>query len=141
MKYFAMIVGLILVLVIVFFGIFLSNSRAAYDGPVTQIKNSCFTSSRVLEGAIELYDMEHSDAPMKKLDIALLKSGNYLKGEIHGCNPDCEFEADLLGRNPIVWCKKHGNTEKPTPLTKEIFARESSFWGRLKTRVKIFFGV
>ncbi|NLI75222.1 MAG: hypothetical protein GX442_02120 [Candidatus Riflebacteria bacterium] len=119
-------------------GIFLPNSHAAYDGPVTQIRNACFAGSRALQETVEMYDMDHATAPMKVLDIPLLQAQGYLRSEPHGCDPDCRFRADLLASPPQVWCEKHGNAEHPTALTLDIIARETSLWGRFRTRLTIF---
>lgn len=119
-------------------GVFLPNSRAAYDGPVTQIKNGCCAGSRVLLATVETYDMDHATAPMTVLDIPLLRAQGYLRDEPRGCDPDCRFRADLCASPPQVWCEKHGNAENPTPLTRDIIARETSLWGRFRTRLFIF---
>ncbi len=119
-------------------GIFLPNSRAAYDGPVTQIRNGCFAGCRVLLAAVEMYDLDHAAAPMKVLDIPRLAAQGYLKAEPRGCDPDCRFRADLLASPPQVWCEKHGNDDHPTALTRDIIARETSLWGRFRTRLTLF---
>ena len=129
------------VLVVVFFFIAFvyQNWHFAYDGPITQIKNCCFGGSRVIIGAVEMYDMDHRSSPMKVLDLPMLVKEGYLKRKMRGADHDCRFKADLVASVPVVWCEKHGNSEHPTALYKEIYARETSFINRLLFRIRIAF--
>lgn len=126
-----------LIFIFCLFAVFVhQNSKGSTNGPITQIKNSCFAGARVLAGAVEMYDMDHATATMKILDGALLFKQGYIKSPIHGVDPDCSFEADLTGSEPMVWCVKHGTSASPTLLTQRIFAEEMGWVRRIRRKVE-----
>ena len=70
---------------------------------------ACYSNARVLQGAVEMYNMDHSTM-MSNLDIPTLVKEHYLKSEPGKPEPECEYYnvGDLTGEGYIA-CKKHGS--------------------------------
>ncbi len=81
------------------------NFRAARD---SAREKACYSNQRVLQGAVEMYNMDHATM-MSNLDIPTLTKEGYIKGEMRGPEPDCEyFSKGDLSKDGCVFCKKHG---------------------------------
>lgn len=72
-------------------------------------EKACFSNMRVLQGAVEMYNMDNS-ADMTNLDIQKLIKGGYLKTAPKGPEPECEYysKGDLSSNDGKIACKKHG---------------------------------
>ena len=90
---------------------------------------ACLSNIRVLQSAVELYNMEHEKEPMTTLDIETLEKNRYLK-------PDAivkpEIECEYLSNNDLskdgeVVCRLHSD-----PKYYEEWGlrnpKEKSFW-------------
>lgn len=85
---------------------------------------ACYANMRVLMGAVEMYNMDHTENEMihvlTEREIDLLVQGKYLKSEISRPEQDCTYGTvgDLTGTG-IVCCSVHGTVESE----EEIAAR------------------
>ena len=70
---------------------------------------ACIANQRVLQGAVEMYNMDHSTM-MTTLDIDTLVKEKYLRTAPAGPEPDCEYtsEGDLTSGG-YVYCVRHGS--------------------------------
>ena len=80
----------------------------------TTPQNLCFSNQRVLNGAIDMYNMDSSKM-IKTYDQSirdLLIKGKYLKSDFMN-EVECEFltEGDLT-ENGFIYCVNHGDIEK-----------------------------
>ena len=83
------------------------HGRRRYDS-----SKSCFSNIRVLQGALEMYNMDHSTM-MSNLDIPTLVKEGYIKGELRGPEPDCEyFSKGDLSKDGCIFCKRHGSVPR-----------------------------
>ncbi|MBQ3644361.1 MAG: hypothetical protein II961_07160 [Candidatus Riflebacteria bacterium] len=71
-------------------------------------EKACYSNMRVLQGAVEMYNMDHATM-MSNLDIPTLVKEGYLKGELRGPEPDCDyFSKGDLSKDGCIFCKRHG---------------------------------
>ena len=72
---------------------------------------ACYANIRVLHGALEMYNMDHS-VMMTELDIQKLVDGKYLKNEPSKPDPGCSYysEGDMT-RDGMIKCRLHGDPE------------------------------
>ena len=89
-------------------------------------QKACFSNQRVLMGAIEMYEMDHTElidtAPpggdFEDLENRLIKE-KYLKAHLEGPEEECSYGFIRFNENEYdVFCKNHGtietkDTEKP----------------------------
>lgn len=75
-------------------------------------QKACFANQRVLQGAVEMYNMDvPADNMMKKLEISQLVSAHYLKDYPSMPEPQCNYEASGdLTKDGYVYCTFHGDT-------------------------------
>ena len=72
-------------------------------------EKACFSNQRVLTGAVEMYNMDHSTM-MSTLDIPTLVKEGYLKAAPSKPEPDCDyFSKGDLATDGCIFCKKHGS--------------------------------
>ena len=76
-------------------------------------EKACFSNMRILEAAIEMYNMDNEDNMMKTLEIEKLLKGKYLIEVPHGPEPDCEYYSvgDMSVDGEIA-CKRHGKIRR-----------------------------
>lgn len=74
-------------------------------------KRACFSNIRVLQGAVEMYNMDHEKTPMKTLDIKTLEEFKYLKpNSAQGPSNECEYiSSDDLSKDGEVICRFHND--------------------------------
>ena len=97
---------------------------------------ACMSNTRVLQGAVEMYNMDHS-TQMDDIDeesVKILVKEKYLKAVPEGTEPNCRYTvSNKLSENGIIYCKYHGgvDTEKfpPDPEIKERI-EEQKKWSR-----------
>ncbi len=75
---------------------------------------TCFNNIRVIQGAIEMYNMEHNNE-LKQLDrntIDELIKGKYLKNEPQKPDSNCDLMSiGDLSKDGIIYCIYHGDLE------------------------------
>ena len=90
--------------------IFVCNS--AFARRVSARDKACFSNIRVIQGAVEMYNMD-SSIMMENLDIENLKKGKYLKEEPVKPEVSCEYKNfGNLADDGFVFCKYHGDLER-----------------------------
>ena len=110
---FLTVLGIIIIIVYVLFNMSLPH----YDGSRTSARQkACFSNQRIIEGAIEMYNMDNK-IPIEtalpgqafvQCEEELVKS-RYLKNYIELVEPDCSYGFfDILGSG-TVFCKAHGS--------------------------------
>ena len=68
---------------------------------------SCWSNIRVIEGAVEMYNMD-SASMTSTLNIPELMKCKYLKMEIKGTEPDCHYDScGDLSKDGFVFCTHH----------------------------------
>ena len=74
-------------------------------------QKACFSNQRVLQGAVEMYNMDVSpENMMRKLELSHLVSGNYLKDYPSKPEPQCNYETSGdLTETGYVYCTFHGD--------------------------------
>ena len=76
---------------------------------------SCLSNIRVLQGAVEMYNMDHS-TKMDDIDedsVKLLVKEKYLKTVPEGTEPNCRYTvSNKLSENGVIYCKYHGGVDK-----------------------------
>lgn len=81
--------------------------KAKYDAR----QKSCFSNQRVIQGAVEMYNMDYS-TPMEKLDIPILVRNRYLKNEPTSPDPKCAYHSSGdLSKDGFVYCSFHGDVQ------------------------------
>lgn len=77
------------------------------------IDRACQANQRVIQGAVEMYNMDHQTT-MSSLDLEVLVKGNYLRQK-----PVCSSGRDYYGKDlngkGLVRCPVHGDIENPGP--------------------------
>ncbi|RCK78184.1 MAG: hypothetical protein OZSIB_1700 [Candidatus Ozemobacter sibiricus] len=121
---------MIVLAVVAFLGAMaIPNFRKAREQARTK---ACYANQRVLQGAVEMYNMDHGDHMMTRLDIKALRQGQYLKSDIASPYPQCRYETagDLSGSG-FIYCTFCGGVERSleeiqamggTPVAQERYA-------------------
>lgn len=80
-------------------------------------EKACYANMRVILGAIEMYNMDHSEMISTRLDDptkanSILVQGKYLKSPITPPETECYYriKGDITG-NGLIVCDKHGTVE------------------------------
>jgi hypothetical protein len=76
-------------------------------------QRACHATLRVILGAVEMYNMDHSEG-MKTLDLELLKKKHYLRGTVK-CRGGGKYYLTEENGVETVRCSLHGDPENPTP--------------------------
>lgn len=111
----------VILIVIILINIFaLENPSFAYKpARASARQKACFSNQRVIEGAIEMYDMDHDKfmetalpgGDFERLENILLKE-KYLKSHIEGTEEKCSYGFIRYNeKNYDVFCKNHGTIE------------------------------
>ena len=82
---------------------------------------TCYSNIRVLQGAVEMYNMDSDDDnQMKELDMDLLLDKKYIKNKPLPPKPECKYSSygDLLG-NGYIYCDSHGGVSDDPPKIKK----------------------
>ena len=82
------------------------------DARTSARQKACFSNQRVLQGAVEMYNMDVPEKNMmRKLEISPLVSMHYLKDYPSKPEPQCNYESSGdLTENGYVYCTFHGDT-------------------------------
>jgi tetratricopeptide (TPR) repeat protein len=90
--------------------VYTKSSSNSNDG---NIQKACFSNMRVLQGALEMYNMDHEKNEMTSLDISTLVKEKYLKSSPSKPDPDCNYySTGDLTKNGQIRCKIHGSIEE-----------------------------
>ena len=105
-------VALVIYILLVFgFTLFGPEMRFGHrDGGEKARKKACYSNIRIIQGAIEMYNMD-SNTMMKKLDIDLLVKEKYLKDKPVPPVSYCNYNGDDLINSGCVYCDAHGDLE------------------------------
>ena len=84
-----------------------------------KLKRACFANQRVLLGAVEMYNMDHEDSPIKEFKQSMAMKGGILVKERYLRNPielpheKCHYKATTkdISENGIIVCDYHGSYE------------------------------
>ena len=89
-------------------------------------QKDCRTNIRVIESAVEMYNMDSSSI-MNNLDIDILIKGHYLKEKPIEPDKNCEYfiEGDL-SKDGYVYCARHGDMRGYKPENESYVKKESS---------------
>ena len=80
-------------------------------------QKACQANMRVLQGAVEMYNMDSNQMISANLDVAALSSGKYIKAEPTPPEAGCSYGASGdLAAEGVVMCGIHGSVESPIPL-------------------------
>ena len=95
----------------------------------SSFQKTCFSNIRVLQGAVEMYNMDHETEPMKTLDIKTLVESNYLKpNSTEGPDEECEYiSKDDLSKDGKVICRFHSDPNYSYEWEDRAH-RKKSFW-------------
>lgn len=78
-------------------------------------EKACYANMRVILGAIEMYNMDHSamiSACSGDTTISSLISGQYLKSKITYPETDCSYGGGNLTGDGKITCGRHGTVEE-----------------------------
>lgn len=73
-------------------------------------EKACYSNMRVLLGAIEMYNMDHSEM-MNEPDQGKLTSDGYLKAEVACPETGGKYEGKDLSGNGVLSCSNHGTVD------------------------------
>ena len=89
-------------------------------------QKACFSNIRLLQGAVEMYNMDH-ETMMKSLDIDTLVKEHYLKESVMKPEPNCDYYSDGdLSKSGKVTCKLH--SEQYEEWLRNEQHKAYSFW-------------
>lgn len=74
---------------------------------------ACYSNQRVLQGAVDMYNMDSSEM-MSNLDVDILVKSNYLINIPNGPESQCKYVGNKLDSDGIVYCTYHGDVEGHT---------------------------
>lgn len=77
------------------------------------VDRACQANQRVIQGAVEMYNMDHQTM-MDTLDLDVLVKDGYLKTR-PACRSGKEYYGKNLSGNGMIRCPVHGDIENPTP--------------------------
>ncbi len=77
---------------------------------------ACYSNQRVLQGAVEMYNMDSKEM-MSDYDEDILIKGDYLKSRPSKPSPECQYLGTDLDGVGSVYCTYHGDLEGRTKGT------------------------
>ena len=99
-------------------------------------QKACYSNIRIIQGAIEMYNMDNSSM-MCDIDIERLIQGKYLKEPRQLPKKECKYLANgNLSEEGQVYCQHHGGMNFDTPESEELYKREASirYWKKVKEK-------
>ncbi len=112
-----------LLIVIFIIGILINMIIPKYNRcvrPNARVK-SCYSNIRVLQGAIEMYNMDHMTMISTSFDLKPLEDENYLKKAEQFVSPNtsevsCKYDIDGdMSSGGQVYCHYHGSVDPGIP--------------------------
>ena len=101
------LVSYFVILILCYFASPFSNNRKYSGTPRDKV---CYSNIRVLQGAVEMYNMDSKEL-MDDLDIDKLKSGNYIKEKPVSPETSCAYLGNDLSNEGTVYCTYHGDLQ------------------------------
>ena len=100
-------------------------------------QKACFSNIRVLQGSVEMYNMDHKKNPMKTLDIKTLEETKYLKpNSVQGPSDQCEYLSnDDLSKDGEVICRFHSDPK----YNDDLENKKESFWNSGLGKILVYF--
>ena len=83
-------------------------------GRINSKKKACYSNIRVIQGAVEMYNMDASEM-MSDLNFDDLKSGRYFKEIPVPPDKPCSYQGTDLDNDGYVYCTFHGDLQGITP--------------------------
>ncbi len=77
-------------------------------------QKACYSNIRVIQGAVEMYNMDASEL-MSELNIDYLTNGHYLKVKPDHPDKPCSYQGSKLEDDGSVYCTFHGDIQGITP--------------------------
>lgn len=113
------IISSIIIIAIIAIVIIINNIPSFHSPKPFPKTRICFSNIRVILGAVEMYNLDHSEM-MQSLDLDKLYKNGYLKSEIIPSTKKCKYlsEGDLTG-DGYVYCEEHGDVEQKYKITQE----------------------
>jgi len=74
-------------------------------------EKACYSNMRVLLGAIEMYNMDHSVMMDKPEQEKLTGAAGYLKAEVVCPETNGKYEGDNLSKDGVLSCSNHGTVD------------------------------
>ena len=105
-SYFKIIFTAVIIFIITFIpDILIPNFR---KGHAPSKEKGCYSNIRVLQGAVEMYNMDNEEM-MTELNANILVDSKYLKSIPKGTEPECKyFTKGNLTEDGEICCKLHG---------------------------------
>ena len=139
------------VLIILFF-IAIIACNPAFARRVVARDKACFSNQRVLQGALEMYNMDHEEMLHEMNDdvIELLKKEKYIKGEHIYCpeknKPGYYRNNRDLCEDGVIYCEYHGSCDRDNdgkqivPPCREVLEaqRTREYRQRMDTLIPLF---
>ena len=114
--------------------LFISVNNDAYARRVSSRQKECFSNMRVIQGAVEMYNMDIVTNKMSVLDIDKLIEGKYLKSQPSHPEVSCKYlNIDMLDGEGFVYCDYHGYIDAP-----EVKLHPSMTINDFKMAVEVF---
>ena len=87
----------------------ISSSNSYLNSSSSARTNACLANMRTYSAAVEMYNLDHENSPMKSLNIDELVKEKYIKSALTKPEPDCNYtnEGDLSSGGKIK-CARHG---------------------------------
>lgn len=95
---------------------------------------ACFANQRVLQGAVEVYNMD-SKIMMKDFDIYPLLNGHYIKDIPKKPDEECKYVGHNLDGEGYVYSIYHGDNARKIPGTYK--GEKGNFGNYIKSRLEI----
>ncbi|GAB4275931.1 MAG: hypothetical protein Kow0029_17430 [Candidatus Rifleibacteriota bacterium] len=81
---------------------------------------ACYANIRVIQGAVEMYNLDHQQM-MKNLDLNALLRGGYIKSMPTKPEPGCRYEnRGSLDSNGKIVCRLHGAVDEDIPPSASV---------------------
>ena len=88
------------------------NQAAIKWSRISAKKKSCFSNSRVIFSAVEMYNIDHLDSFMKELDMDELYRSRYLISKLEMPTNRCHYKnMGDLSVDGVIYCVEHGFQE------------------------------
>ena len=91
----------------------ISSSNSYLQSSPSARTNACQANIRTYSAAVEMYNLDHENSPMKSLNIEELVKEKYIKSALTRPETDCNYisEGDLSSDGKIK-CSRHGTANR-----------------------------
>ncbi len=116
--------GILLILI----SALIPNYNRNWQPPSDRRRKACYSNIRIIQGAVEMYNMDSSEM-MNALDMNKLQESHYLKENPIVPDEPCEYYGNNLDNDGSVYCYIHGDLQGTT-------AEKEGLYDKLKNRKK-----